>query len=336
MSIQSKLAQIKTDKQTLAAKVKAFGLGDGSDSLETATDKIDGITVYSIADSSFEVTEGKSTTFPSGYYVGGTITGLTNNELDAKKYRTQAKSCTPTKTAQVITPDNDNDGTLEDGEFYALSSVTVNPIPPNYADVSDASINNSTTSPLSDSIIKGTTVYARDNNNNAVKVIGSMNYINEVRQTLDTSTTSFPIDRGFHEGGSVNIVLEQQAFTPDRNGKTITPTSGRVLSEVVVAPIPQTYAEVSSTTKDLDGSLSDYIYRDIAVYVQNEYGAAKRVTGTMSDLGAIEGSIDGIQLQGDPVDGSGSIYYEIPKGYHNGLGKVYFDDSTILSLLDEI
>lgn len=343
MSIASKLAQIKEDKQDLAAKVKEFGLGDGSDSLETATDKIYGIKVYSIADSSFEVTEGKSTEFPSGYYVGGTITGLTNNELDAQKYRTQAKSCTPNKTTQVISPDNDDNGTLENGEYYALSSVTVHPIPAIYADTTDA------TQDVNDSIVAigvhpDLTVYARSSDGKSAKKIKGTMHVNTASQKpLTVGDDSFTISGGFHTGNGTVYVDSEEVLMECPTNQGVEPTKvesedGKFLSRVYIKPLSKAWANTSSATTDQNGELSGMIPQGIAVYAKNAAGVAKRIEGSMTKRRGIEASIDGILdlNTGDSINAEGSLYYTIPAGYYIEDSIISFDDSTILSLLDEI
>lgn len=71
---------------------------------------------------------------------------------------------------------------------------------------------------------------------------GTMTNRGGVSKTLDVNTTSFAIPSGYHNGnGVVAITTEQKNVTPSDEPQTITPTSGRLLSEVIVGAIPSNY-----------------------------------------------------------------------------------------------
>ena len=79
-----------------------------------------------------------------------------------------------------------------------------------------------------------------------------------VNYTLDATTktadvlsnTSYTIPAGYHDGtGRVNIQVESKEVTPSATAQTITPSAGRVLSTVTVAPIP---SQQSAVTQVLD------------------------------------------------------------------------------------
>lgn len=158
-----------------------------------------------------------------------------------------------------------------------------------------------------------------------------------VAKTLDATATSYAVPKGLHNGsGTVRIVTEERTVTA--NG-TITPTSGKVLSRVVVnvntAPIlqaktvtptkstqavspdagydglsgvtvnaiPDNYGDVSGVTAAAGDVLANKIFVDAA-------GAEK--AGTMPNNGAVAATIDGLNSTG----------YTVPAGYHSGTGKV--------------
>lgn len=77
-------------------------------------------------------------------------------------------------------------------------------------------------------------------------VTGSMTNRGAVNQTLTTSTTSYTVPQGYHNGsGTVKIVTETKTEAAGTSNKTVTPTSGKVLSSVTIQPTP---SQSKSTT----------------------------------------------------------------------------------------
>lgn len=116
-----------------------------------------------------------SCTVPKGYHNGsGTV-----------KITTEEKSVTPTKSAQTITP----------ASGKVLSKVTVDAIPDNFTDSSDA------TAQAAD-ILTGETAYI-----NNVKVTGTMANNGSVTASIDGLTVlSYTIPKGYHDGtGTVSL-----------------------------------------------------------------------------------------------------------------------------------
>lgn len=122
-----------------------------------------------------------------------------------------------------------------------------------------------------------------------------------ISKSLDVTTISYTIPKGYHSGtGTVTITLEEKTVTPTKSTQTIAPTSGKVLSKVIVDPIPSEYI----TTDDATATAANILSGKIA-YVKGE-----KVTGTMTDNGAKTATLD--------AGGS----YTIPAGYHSGSGKI--------------
>lgn len=220
-------------------------------------------------------TETTSYTVPAGYHSG----------LGSVKVVTEEKSVTPTKSQQPITP----------APGKVLSKVTVNAIPAEYMDTSGATAEAS-------EILLGETAFA-----GGEKVTGTMPNNGSVSKTLDAGTSSVTIELGYHDGtGSVNIVPETKSATPTKMSQTVTPTSGKVLTKVIVAAIPAEYI----TTTDATAAATDILSGKTA------YVAGSKVTGSMKNNGTVNGSIDGLS----------STSYSVPAGYTSG-GTVSLDGS---------
>lgn len=170
-----------------------------------------------------------------------------------------------------------------------------------------------------------------------VSAVEGINNNGAVSKKLDATTSSYTIPAGYHNGnGKVNIELEQKnitangKYTPSTGKvfseinvnvenaaslqqKTVTPTKSEQLvepdvgydglSKVTVEAIPNNYSDVSSVTATAENVLANKVFVD---------KLGKTTAGTMVNNGAVETSIDGINL----------MSYTIPAGYHNGTGKV--------------
>ena len=133
-----------------------------------------------------------------------------------------------------------------------------------------------------------------------------------VEETLDTTATNYDIPAGYHDGsGIVSISLEQKTATPTTSEQTITPTEGKVLSQVTVGAIPAQYVDTSTGTAVAGDILTGKI-----AFVD---GAS--VTGSMPNNGATNLTIDGMQ----------ATSVAVPAGYTSG-GTVSLTDSIETAL----
>ena len=115
-----------------------------------------------------------SYTVPKGYHSG---TGAVSIE-------TETKTATPTKAKQTVSPT----------EGKVLSSVTVNAIPAQYVDTSDATA-------TAAQILDGATAYV-----DGEKVEGTMPNNGAISGTIDGMTaTSYSVPAGYTSGGSVSL-----------------------------------------------------------------------------------------------------------------------------------
>lgn len=211
-----------------------------------------------------------SYTVPKGYHDG---LGTVSVDLETK-------SATPTKIRQTISPTT---GKL-------LSSVTVEAIPDEYITTDDATA-------TAEHILEGDTAYVGGN-----KLTGTMSNNSAVTGKVSINSPSYSIPKGYHDGrGTISIDPETKTTTPTKSVQKITPTEGKVLSEVTVQAIPAEYITTTDATATADKILID----------KTAYVAGEKVTGTMPNNGAVSKTLD-----------SATTNYAIPAGYHSGTGSV--------------
>lgn len=283
MSIATEISRIQANRNTIRAKLVSLGMANNTDNLDALASAIEGLVNQGAV--SVEIKEGTSYTIPAGYHNGsGVVKAITDTTGEAEQYKTQSKIVTPTKKQQSITPDSG---------YYALDSVTVNAIPDAYQDVT------SVTATAGD-VLTGKIFVDSDGN----VITGTMANVGKVSKTLDVTTISYTIPKGMHSGtGTVTIVLETKTVTPTKEVQDITPTAGKVLSKVTVAAIPDQFVDTTGTDATASDVLIDKVFAN----------ADGKVTGSMPNNGAIAKQLDAT---------TGNQSYTVPKGYHNGEGKV--------------
>lgn len=291
MSISTEISRIQSDRNTIRAKLVELGMANNTDNLDVLAAAIGDLMNRGAV--TVTVREGETYTIPKGYHNGsGTVSGVSGGG----NYNLQSKTVTPTKKQQNVTPD--------DG-YYGLSDVTVGAIPDAYQDVT------SVTAAAGD-VLTGKVFVLADGS----VTTGTMANNGAVSKTLDATTITYTIPKGYHSGtGTVKIVLETKTVTPTKSAQDVTPTAGKVLSKVTVGAIPDTYQDVTGVT----ASAADVL---TGKKIVDATGAV--VDGSMTNNGAVDATIDGLT----------TTSYAVPAGYTSG-GTVSLtnDIETALALI---
>lgn len=277
MSTQAEITRIQTARNTIRTKLVDLGLATSTSKLDALATAVEGIKNNGAV--SAQVQEGESYTIPAGYHNGsGTVSGVSGGG----NYSLQEKSITPTKQQQSVTPD---------AGYYGLSGVVVGAIPANFNDTSPV------TAGAADVLANKVIVNA-----DGETVAGTMTNNGAVSKTLDTTSASYTVPKGYHSGaGTVKISVETKTATPTKASQTIKPSTGKVLSQVTVEAIPSNYID----TTDADAVAADILDGKFA-YVDGE-----KVEGTMINNGSVSKSLT-----------PSATSYTVPAGYHDGTGKV--------------
>lgn len=279
--------RIATDRNTIRAKLVELNLALSTDTLTKLATAISEIVNRGTVNAS--VKEGETVTLEPGYYSGGSVAGVSGGG----SYALQEKTVTPTKKATTVT---------SDAGYYGLSQVVVNAIPSNFNDTSDVTA-------AAGDVLLGKVIVLADG---TVKA-GTMPDNGAVNKTLDANTVQYVIAAGYHNGtGKVTITLETKTVTPTKAQQVITPASGKVLSKVTVAAIPDAYQDVTPVTATAPHVLDGDIFVD---------AEGNSVEGSMPNNG-------NLSLTMNPLTQSS---VEIPAGYTGG-GSVALTEDLLNAL----
>lgn len=291
-SLQSKTVTPNKTQQPITADEGYYGLSDVTvkaipeayqDVTAVTATAADVLATKVIVDATGRVTTG---TMPNNGAVSKTLDATTTSYAVPAGYHsgtgsvsivTETKTLTPTKQQQVVPATSGK----------VISSVTVEAIPGNYIDTTDATATAAT-------ILDGETAYV-----GGVKVEGTMPNNGAAEKTLTTTETSYTIPEGYHNGeGTVIIVPEQKTVQPSRSEQNVTPTTGKVLSKVTVGAIPANLIDTTDATAEASDILSG----------QTAYVNGAKVTGSMVNNAAVNGTIDGLT----------TTSFSVPAGYTTG------------------
>lgn len=281
------ILRLETARNTLRTKAVNLGISTNTALLDELAAAYNAIVNNGTVDA--EVKEGETYTIKRGWHNGGTVKGVAGGG----NYSLQAKGpIVPTKQQQSITSDEG---------YYGLSSVLLGAIPDNYNDTS--SVNVTAAEVLANKIF----VTAE-----GAVTAGTMPNIGKVTKTLDASTTSYTVAKGYHNGeGKVSVTLETKTVTPTETKQTINATSGKLISSFVVERIPTDYIVTTDAT-----ALAAQILAGATAYVNGV-----KVEGTMPDNDDVTESMDGLTVT--------SIV--IPAGFTTG-GTISLDDTIANAL----
>lgn len=274
MSLATEISRLQADRNTIRAKLVELGMASNTANLTALAAAIEDIVNRGAVSAS--VQEGDTYTIPAGYHNGsGTVSGVSGGG----NYSLQPKTVTPTKKQQNVTPDSG---------YYGLANVTVAAIPDVYQDVS-------TVTAEAGNVLTGKIFVAAD----GTVVTGSMVNNGAVAKTLDVTTITYTIPKGYHDGtGKVTLSLDTKTIVPSESEQIITPDAGKVLSKVVVEAIPGNYVVTSDATAIAGDLLTG----------KTAYAKGIKIQGLMANNGDVSGSFDGLT----------KTTYSVPKGYTTG------------------
>lgn len=291
-NLQSKTVTPTKAQQPITADEGYYGLSDVTvkaipeayqDVTAVTATAADVLATKVIVDATGKVTTG---TMPNNGAVSKTLDATTTSYAIPAGYHsgtgsvsivTETKALTPTKQQQVVPATSGK----------VISSVTVNAIPDNYVDTTDATATAGT-------ILEGETAYV-----GSVKVEGTMPNNGAAEKTLTTTETSYTIPEGYHNGeGTVIVVPETKTVQPSRSEQNVTPTAGKVLSKVTVGAIPANLIDTTDATAEASEILAG----------QTAYVNGAKVTGSMVNNAAVNGTIDGLT----------TTSFSVPAGYTTG------------------
>lgn len=294
MSIAEQITRINSEKKRIATKTTEFGLTDNDTvSLKTLADAIEGIQYHDCVDVTI-TQDGDPFEIVPGYHKGGFIYAVDNPEADKPKYLLES--------GRVVTPLKNTDQTIVKGEgYYGLGAVVVKKIPDAYQDVTQVDAKDY-------EVLATKKIVAKD----GTVVVGTMPNNGEWGIVLDLSKTQEQIPQGYHDGeGIVAISLEvAKKVTPTKELQSIAPAPGKMLSVVMVEPIPHPYHDVSV----VDAKDTDVLWGKKFVDAEGNEKTGKmsrRNVGTVTLDTTYEFGIGG-------TSGYSNYKYDIPEGYHGG------------------
>ena len=201
---------------------------------------------------------------------------------------------TPSEEAQIFSPEIGYDG---------YDDITVEKIPDSYRNTNGIIVN-------PNKVLNGIEYVDSEGSK-----VGSMPTLGALDSVLDANNTDKNFGEGYTTGGNIGVVLESKTVKPSKLAQKISSTNGKLISEVLVDPIPDQYQDVSQITAN-----SDMVLEGISFI--NKDGEQ---VGTMPNNRSINMVIDGVN----------KLSADIPAGYTPG-GTVVFDETAIARAMSEV
>lgn len=216
-------------------------------------------------------TKDASYTVPVGYHNGTGVVSIAPED----------KEVTPTKAEQVVSA----------SEGKVLNEVKVAAIPAEYQVVTGVTA-------TADKVLVGSDFVDAEGN----VVSGTMTNNGAIEEVISVVTPSVVIPAGFHNGeGKVELVVETKTATPTKAQQKVTPTEGKVLSEVVVEAIPAEYQDVTEV---------DVVAAEVLIGKKFVAADGTVTEGRMANNTGWNATIDGL------TEATSSVI--IPAGFHDG------------------
>ena len=253
--------------------------------------------VSSVTAGAADVLSGKVIVTPNGTVTAGT---MANNGAVSKLVTPQTAPYTipagyhngegtvDVRSVKAILDPTKEGLTVNTGVSY-FHEIVINPIPDAYQDVTGVTA-------TADKVLTGSSFVDAT----GAKVDGTMANRGAVAKTLTTASPSYTIPAGFHNGeGTVSIVFGNKSVTPTKSEQKVSPDYGKVMSQVVVNPIPDEYQDVTAVDAEAAHVLA-------GKKIVSATGAV--VNGAMANNGDVSASFDGLT----------TTSVTIPAGYTSG------------------
>lgn len=255
-----------------------------------------------------------------GYHKGCKIQVGTNDQIKHKYTLKGYTVNSPEPDASTPTIVSlSTQGDASSGDYYGISSVTINPLGKQYIKVEEK-VDDKGTITSSDKVLYGNVAYGRNSSTgNAQAFTGSMPNKTGYWDVIDTNTSNYRvlIPEGYHNGQTnISALVTDKTIdcpTDQINPTDVTDSSGAFLSKVTIRPLPRSYANTSDASENrADNVIANKVLKNTTVYAKRKSGDqwySEKISGEMLDQTGFSYSIDTRDQ---------NYQKKIPEGYHDG------------------